>query len=98
MLHDVDPDEHLIKVPPVTGPRTTAAQAVGKALGEFLAPAPSGLVGDDNAPLSQQELHISKAEAEHVVQPNTMADDLGDTGGMKPPPRPCYRVNAIPST
>jgi hypothetical protein len=43
----------------------------------FLAPAPNGLIGDNNTPLSQQELDISKAEAEHVVQPDGMADDLG---------------------
>src|ERR1700704_2129055 len=58
MLHALDPDEHLIKVPLVTGPRTTATQAVGKALAEFLAPAPNGLIRDDDAPLSQKQLNI----------------------------------------
>ncbi len=75
MLDALDPNEHLIKVPFVTGPRTTATQAAGKALAEFLAPAPNGLIGDDNAPLSQQQFNISKAESEQMAQPR--ADDLG---------------------
>ena len=59
MLHALDPDEHLIKVPLVTGPRTAAAQSAREGLAELLAPAPDGLVGDDDAPLGQQELNIS---------------------------------------
>jgi hypothetical protein len=58
-LHALDPNEHLIHVPFVTGPRTTAARVVGKVLAEFLAPAPNSLIGDDDAPLGQQELNIS---------------------------------------
>ena len=77
MLHALDPDEHLVQVPFVSGSRPSAAQAVGKALAEFLAPAPDGLIGDDNAPLGQEQLDITQAEAEHVVQPDSMADDLG---------------------
>jgi hypothetical protein len=76
-LHALNPDEHLIQMPLVTGPRTTAAQAFGKALAKFLAPAPNGLIGDDDATLGQQELNIPQAEAEHVIQPDSMADDLG---------------------
>ena len=37
VLHALDPDEHLIKVPLITGPEATAAEAVGNALTEFLA-------------------------------------------------------------
>jgi hypothetical protein len=77
MLDALDPNEHLIEMPLVTGPRTTAAQAVGKAFAKFLAPTSNGLIGDDNVPLSQQQLNISKAESEQMVQPNGMADDLG---------------------
>jgi hypothetical protein len=43
----------------------------------ILAPASHGFVGDDDAALSQDQLHIAQAEAEHVVQPDGMADDLG---------------------
>jgi hypothetical protein len=41
-------------VPLIPGSWPAAAQAASKALAEFLAPAPNGLVGDDNAPLSQK--------------------------------------------
>ena len=77
MLHPLDPDEHLIQMPLVTGSRTTTAQAFGKTLAKFLAPAPNGLMGDDDATLRQQELNISKAEAEDMIQPDSVSDDLG---------------------
>ncbi len=35
------------------------------------------LIGDDNASLSQKQLNITQAEAEHMIQPDSMADDLG---------------------
>jgi len=76
-LHALDPDEHLIKVPLVAGPRRTAAQVVGEALTKFLAPSPNGLIGDDDAPLGQQKFNISKAEAEYVIQPDGMGDEFG---------------------
>jgi hypothetical protein len=57
-------------------PWPAATQTVGKALAEFLAPAPYGLVGDDDAPLGQKQFDVAQAEAEHVVQPHSMADDL----------------------
>jgi hypothetical protein len=73
----LNPDEHLIEVPLVTGPRTAAAQAVGEALPEFLAPASSGLIGDDNATFSQKQPNIPQAKAEQLIQPDSMRDDLG---------------------
>src|ERR1700676_2288556 len=57
--------------------RATAAQAFGEALAEFLAPAPDGLIGDNNAPLGKEQLNVSQAEAENVVQPDIVRDDLG---------------------
>jgi hypothetical protein len=48
------PDEHLVEVPLISRSRTTAAQAFGKVLAEFLAPASDGLVGDNNAPFGQE--------------------------------------------
>jgi len=54
MPHALDPDEHLIKVPLVTGSWSAAAQVIGKALCEFFTPAPNGLTGDNNAPLGQK--------------------------------------------
>jgi hypothetical protein len=46
-------------------------------LAELLAPAPHSLIGDDDAPLGQKKLNVPQAKAEHVIQPDGMADDLG---------------------
>jgi hypothetical protein len=73
VLHALDPDEHLFETPLVPGPR---AQAVGKALAEFRAPPPHGLIGDDNDSLSQKQLNVMQAEAERMIQPDCKADDL----------------------
>src|ERR1700739_2176368 len=67
VLHTLDPDEGLVEVPFIPRPWPAAAQAVGKGLAEFLAPAPHGLIGDDNAPLGQKQLDIPQAEAEYMV-------------------------------
>jgi hypothetical protein len=77
VLHALDPDEHLVQVPLVPGPWPSAAQAVGKASAEFLAPAPNSLIGNDSATFSQEQLDIPQAEAEQMVQPDNMTDDLG---------------------
>jgi hypothetical protein len=77
MLHALDPDEHLVQVPLVPGPWPSAAQAVGKAPAESLAPAPNSLIGDDNATFSQEQLDISHAEPARRVQPDSMSDDPG---------------------
>ena len=76
-LHALDPDEHLIEVPLVSWPWPAAPQAIGEIRTELLAPPSHRLVGDENASFSQDQLHIAQAEAEYVVQPHGMADDLG---------------------
>jgi hypothetical protein len=76
MLYALDPDEHLVQVPFVAGPKSASAQTIGKDLAELFAPTPHRLIGDDNAPFSQKQLDISQAEAEHVIRPDSMADDL----------------------
>jgi len=77
VLHPLDTNEHLVHVPLVPRSWPAAAQTVGEALAELLAPAPHRLIGDDHAPFSQKELNVPQAEAEHVIQPDGMADDLG---------------------
>src|ERR1700722_2523801 len=76
LLHALDPDEDFVHVPLVPWPRPAAAQAVGETRTEFLAPALHRLVGDDNGALSQEQLNIPQAEAEQVVQPDSVADGL----------------------
>ena len=75
--HPLDPDEHFIHVPLVPGPGSVAAQAIAETLAEFLAPPPHCLIGDHDAPLGQEQLNVTQAEAEHVIQPHSMADELG---------------------
>jgi len=77
MLHALDPDEHLVHVPLVPGSWSAASQAVCEGLAKLLAPPTNGLIRDDNATFSQKQLNIPQAEAEHVIQPDRMADDLG---------------------
>ena len=59
VLHALNPDEHLIHVPLIPGSWSTPPNAFGEAFAEFPAPAPNGLIGDDDAALGQQELNIS---------------------------------------
>jgi hypothetical protein len=66
MLHTQDPDEHLIEVPLISGSWSTTSQTIGEIRPEFLPPAPYRLVGDVDATLSQDQLNIPQAEAEHV--------------------------------
>jgi hypothetical protein len=54
VLHALDPDEYFVEVPFVPGARSTAAEAIGKALAELPAPPPYGLVGHNNPSLSQK--------------------------------------------
>ena len=53
----------------------TSGDPDGHSGAEFLAPAPHRLIGDGSTTLSQEQL--SQAEAEHMVQPDGLADDLG---------------------
>jgi hypothetical protein len=76
MLHALNADEYPVEMPLVSGPWAAASQAIGETRSEFLAPALHRLIGDDSAPLSQDQLHIAQAEAEHVAQPDGVADDL----------------------
>ncbi len=55
----------------------SVAQAVGETLAEFPALAPNGLTGNDNSAFTQKHHDIRQAEAEHLVQPDSTADDLG---------------------
>jgi pimeloyl-ACP methyl ester carboxylesterase len=77
MLYALDPDEHLVKMPFISGPWPTTSQTISEIRTEFPAPAPYRLVGDVDAALRQDQLNIPQAEAEHMVQPDGMADDSG---------------------
>jgi hypothetical protein len=75
--HAVDAQIHLIEVPGVARPRPPPAELAGEVGPEPEAPLPDALVGDADAPLGQDQLHVAQAQAEDVVEPYCMADDLG---------------------
>jgi len=77
MQHASDTDEHFAKVPRASKPRSAVAQPLGKLGAEFPAPVSDAVVGDHNAALGQGLLDITQAEAEPVMQPHGMADDIG---------------------
>ena len=77
VLHAPDPDEHFVHVPLVSRPWSAASQAARESMAELLAPLTNRLIGDNHATFSQQQLNIPQAEAEHVIQPDCVADDLG---------------------
>ena len=67
VLHTLDPDEDLVEVPFIPRPWPATAKTASKGLAKFLAPAPHGLIGDDNAPRGQKQLDIPEAEAEYMI-------------------------------
>ena len=58
--HAVDPDVDLIHVPGVTRLRPPPPEPQGEAPAELQTPAPDALVGDDDAPLSQEQFDVRK--------------------------------------
>jgi hypothetical protein len=76
VLNTLDPDENLIHVPFIAWPRPPVAHAISERRGKFPAPAPDRLIGDNDAALSQNHLNIPQTEAEDVVQPDGVADNL----------------------
>jgi hypothetical protein len=59
-----------------SGVMIAAAHVVGEIGSECLALASYRFMGDDNTALGEEQLDIPQAEAEDVVQPDGMADDL----------------------
>src|SRR5689334_15377498 len=53
MQSAVDPDEHFIQVPDITGSRSPPPKPAREGLAEFQTPAPDALVGDGHAPFGQ---------------------------------------------
>jgi hypothetical protein len=75
--HALDPDENLIQMPFVARARPTPAQTAGEARAELQAPPPNALVGHDHAAFGQDQLDIPKAQAEDMIEPDRVADQLG---------------------
>jgi hypothetical protein len=70
-------DEELVQVPRVAQPTFSPLQPAGVIASELPAPLADGLVGDGDAPLRQEVLHVSQAQAKPEIEPDGVADDLG---------------------
>ena len=77
VLYSADPDEDLVHVPLVSRARSAASQAAREDLAKLLAPLTNRLIANNDATFSQEQLNIPRAEAEHVIQPDGVADYLG---------------------
>jgi hypothetical protein len=64
-------------MPLVPRPGPSTSQAIREGLAEFLAPSANGLIRDNNASFSQEQLNVPQAETEDVMQPDRMTDNLG---------------------
>jgi hypothetical protein len=67
---------HLVEVPGPAWLGAALAQVRCDHRPEMIHPAPNGLVRNHNPALSQQVLHIAKAEREPKIQPDRLLDDL----------------------
>ena len=71
-----DANKHLIQMPLVAGSGATALQRRGEHPTKANAPLTDAFVADDNAPFGQDPFDIAEAQAEAVIKPNGMLDDL----------------------
>ena len=69
-------DEQLVEMPCVAQRASATSQAAGIVGPEGLAPLADLFVGDCNAPLDEQILHIVETEPEAAAEPHRVADDL----------------------
>lgn len=69
--------EHLIEVPGVARLWSALAELAGKVGAELTAPLSDALVGDADAPLGQDQLHLAQVQAENEIQSDSVADDRG---------------------
>jgi hypothetical protein len=69
-------NEHFVQVPRISGLRPALVQSSGEVGTEFRAPQSNALVGHCDAALGENQLDVAQAEAEYMIQPNGLADDL----------------------
>jgi hypothetical protein len=72
----LDVHEELIQVPDVSEPSLPTPESPGVVWAELPTPLPDGLVGDDDSSFRQELLNVSEAQAESMVQPDAVTDDL----------------------
>ncbi len=92
----IDFQEHFIEEPLVAWPSPSASELVGVRLAEFARPLAYCFVGDDDAALSQEFLHIAITEAKAEVEPNRVRDNfLGITKAFVWQRRSCLHLPSI---
>ena len=77
LLLAVDSNEDLIQVPVVAQPSLSSLQFPSIVRTELLTPLPDRLIGHDDSALGEKILDIPEAQAEAMVSPDRIADDLG---------------------
>ncbi len=77
LLATLDRDEHLVEMPGVSEPATSAPSSARILRTEPPTPLPDGLIGDVDTPAGQHVLHVSEAEREAMIEPHRVADDVG---------------------
>ena len=69
--------KEFVQIPGVAHPAPSAPELPGVFEPERLTPLADGFVRDADAPLGEQIFYIAEAQAEAVIQPDGVADDLG---------------------
>ena len=77
LLLAVDSHEHLVQVPVVAQPSLASLQFPSIVRTEFLTPLSNRLIRDNDSALGEKIFDISKAQAEAMVNPDRITDDLG---------------------
>ena len=72
----LDSHEEFVQVPSVTQAALSSLECPGVLGAELLTPLSDGLVGDYDPALCQKVFNISEAQAESVIEPDGMADDI----------------------
>jgi hypothetical protein len=72
MQHTADADEHFIQVPRVPRQRSSS----GKVGTELPAPVSDAFMHGHDTAFSQDQLDVAQTEAEDVIQPHGVTDDL----------------------
>jgi hypothetical protein len=72
----INREEDLVQVPLVPRPGTPPLELVGILLAKFPSPLADGGICDDYSAFEEQLFDIAGTEAEPVIEPDCMADDL----------------------
>src|SRR5262249_29594499 len=76
MALPIDGQEHLVQMPLVPWLGASVLQLIRVVLPKLQTPLADGLVGDVDAALAQELLHVAVAQREAIIEPDAMANDL----------------------